>query len=113
MSYSLVFSKQAENDLIEILQYTLDNFGERQYWIYRDLIKEALDLITSDPSYAASRSREELAQGARTYHISRPGFNTSHFLLYRINESEKQVELGRILHESVNTYRHLPTNFSK
>ena len=113
MTYSLVFSKQAETDLIEILQYTLDNFGERQYWIYRDLIKEAVDLITSDPTYIASRARNELAKGARSYHISRPGVKASHFLLYRINESEKQVELGRILHESVDTHRHLPSNFPR
>ena len=111
MSYTLFLSTQAEDDLLDILQYTFDNFGERQYWIYRDLIKEAIDLITETPLHAASRSRNELATDARTYHISKPKFRASHFLLYRINQNELQVELGRILHESVDIDRHLPTNF--
>ena len=113
MSYTLVLSKQAEADLLDVLQYTFDSFGERQYWIYRDLIKEAIDIITETPLNVASRSRDELATGARTYHISKPKFRASHFLLYRINEQEQQVELGRILHETVDLDRQLPTNFKK
>ena len=111
MSYTLVFSKQAEQDLIDILQYTLNNFGERQYWIYRSLIKEAIDLITEEPLHVASRSRDELSTGARTYHISKPTFRASHFLLYRINQNTQEVELGRILHNNVDINRQLPTNF--
>ena len=111
MSYTLVLSKQAEADLLDVLQYTFDSFGERQYWIYRDLIQEAINLITETPLHVASRSRHELAVNARTYHISKPKFRASHFLLYRINENEQQIELGRILHENVDIERQLPTNF--
>ncbi|WDE97967.1 type II toxin-antitoxin system RelE/ParE family toxin [Lentisphaera profundi] len=111
MSYTLVLSKQAEVDLLDVLQYTFDSFGERQYWIYRDLIKETIALITETPLHVASRSRHELAADARTYHISNPKSRASHFLLYRINENEQQIELGRILHETVDIERQLPTNF--
>ena len=111
MNYKSVLSKQAEVDLLDVLQYTFDSFGERQYWIYRDLIKDAINLITETPLHVASRSRSELAPGARTYHISKPKFRASHFLLYRINQQEKQIEIGRILHESVDIDRQLPTNF--
>ena len=111
MSYTLILSKQAEVDLLNILQYTFDSFGERQYWIYRDLIKESIGLITETPLHIASRARNELATGARTYHISKPKFRASHFLLYRINDEKQQIEVGRFLHESVDLDRHLPPNF--
>ncbi|NQZ57880.1 MAG: hypothetical protein HRT88_10510 [Lentisphaeraceae bacterium] len=42
MSYGLVLSKQAETDIINILEYTLGTFGEYQYHIYRKLIKDSL-----------------------------------------------------------------------
>ena len=113
MNYTLVFSKHADQDLLDILQYTLDNFGEHQYWIYRSLLKEAVDLITGDPKHVASRSREELCPGARTYHIEQPSKKASHFLLYRINEEKAHVELGRILHEKVDLRRHIPDDFKK
>ncbi len=113
MNYTLVFSKYAELDLLDILQYTLDNFGEQQYWIYRSLLKEAIDLITQDPRHIATRSRDELCPGAKTYHIEQPGIKASHFLLYRINEDKAQVELGRILHEKVDLKRDIPEEFKK
>mgnify|MGYP000613262610 CR=1 FL=1 len=111
MSYTAILSKQADADLLDVLQYTFDNFGERQYWLYRELIKEAIDLITETPLHIASRSRNELASGARTYHISRPNFRASHILLYRINEEKQRIEVARILHETVDIDRHLPTSF--
>jgi plasmid stabilization system protein ParE len=112
MSYKLSFLKLAESDLENILAYTAEHFGEHQYWIYRELLKEAFELLTKDPFTVSSRERNELSIGARTYNISQPDRRASHFILYRFNEEESQVEIGRILHKSMNFENKIPPGFS-
>jgi plasmid stabilization system protein ParE len=70
-----------------------------------------MKLIEKNPFHIASHQRDELSLGARIYNISKPGYQASHFLLYRVNEEKHQVELGRVLHKSVDIKRHLPVDF--
>lgn len=112
MNYELTFLKFAENDLENILIYTAEEFGEHQYWVYRQLLKEAFELLSEDPFNVATKEREELCQGARTYNISQPSRKASHFILYRVNEEKGKVEIGRILHKSMDFCTQLPPEFS-
>mgnify|MGYP000168026645 CR=1 FL=1 len=111
MTYQFKLSLEAERDLHDIFEYTLKNFGQHQYWKYRDVLKQAIELIQSDPYNIASQERTKLDSEARTYNIKRPSHPVSHFLLYRVNEGEKVVELARVLHKSIDIKRQLPEDF--
>ena len=113
MSYKLRFLTIAEKDLEDILYYTAEQFGEQQFWIYRELLAEAFELLSKDPYNVSSRERKELSKGARTYNISQPGRRASHFILYRVNEKAKHVEIGRILHKSMDFEIQVPSEFFK
>jgi len=65
-------------------------------------------------------AREELAAGARTYHLwhsrnrvrKMPGVvrNPRHFLLFRIG-AKGDIEIGRVLHDSMDLASNLPPGY--
>ena len=98
-------------DLESILIYTLETFGEGQYWKYRELLKEAIGILQENPYIITSHERNELAKGARIYNISQLTAKASHFLLYRVNEDAQRIELARILHKSMDFKSQVPPEF--
>ena len=108
MIYDVIFSKYAQDDLESILDYTITTFGENQYWKYRELLKEAILVIQENPYVITSHERNELAEGARIYNISQLTAKASHFLLYRVDESNRRIELARILHKSMDFKSQIP-----
>jgi toxin ParE1/3/4 len=76
--------------------------------------------VAADPQRAGSSSRPEIAASARTYHLiysrdritKRSGrvARPRHFLLYRIR-NDGLVEIGRVLHDSMDLPRHLPDEY--
>ncbi len=83
------------------------------------LVQGILDLA-DDPSRAGSLERSELAKGAKTYHLrhSRDHVGRTigrirkprHFLLYRM-AADGCLEIGRVLHDSMDLVRHLPPDY--
>jgi toxin ParE1/3/4 len=115
-----IFAPAAERDIEEILAWSHEQFGEQARLRYEALLVRAVRDVVEDPNRAGSHTRPEIAAGARTYHVrhsrdrvtrklgrvSRP----RHFLLYR-TMSDGQVEIGRVLHESMDLERHLPDEY--
>jgi len=99
--FLLLLSKWAEDDLAGIADYTLETWGEHQLARYRSLLEQGFDTITRDPNSLRSKAREELFPGCRSLHIGR------HLILYRVKGST--VEIARVLHDSMELERHLPT----
>jgi toxin ParE1/3/4 len=72
--------------------------------------------VSDEPERAGSYHRPEIADSVLTYHLqhSRDRVSSSmakvshprHFLLYRVRP-DGQVEIGRVLHESMDLDRHL------
>jgi len=110
MSFRIRFSKAAVQDIQQVLTFTLEEFGERQYQEYRELIRLALADIASNPLRPTSKHRPELHRNARTFHISRQGKRARHFLIYRIMP-DKVVDVARLLHDSMDLRRHVPRAF--
>jgi toxin ParE1/3/4 len=83
------------------------------------LVRAILD-VASDPDLPGSSRRPEIAATARTYHLihSRNHVATKvgrvkrprHFLLYR-TRPDGIVEIGRVLHESMDLAKHLPDEY--
>ena len=110
MSFTLRFSRTAVRDIEEILAYTLTHFGARKHEQYKALIRQALRDIAADPDRSPAKRRPELHRDVRTFHIARQGRRARHFLLYRV-VGDRFIDIGRLLHDSMDLKRHLPPGF--
>ena len=97
----------AELDFANILKWTTENFGARQSRLYRDTLVQAIGELADGPDIAGSKARDEIMRGLRTLHIARHNRRGRHFLLYRTVPG-RIIEIGRILHDSMDMRRHVP-----
>ena len=114
---TLRLSGHAEEDIVAILALSLDKFGASACRRYEALFVTAFDSLCKDPDLFGSIARPEFGDSVRTYHLrfSRDEARTDegivqrprHVLAYRIR-SEHELEVVRILHDSMELLRHLP-----
>lgn len=104
-------SKPAQDDFIQILEWTQAAFGDVGRARYENLISTALIDLRNDPKRAGVRQREDIGRGVCTYHLasSRKRINTSnqvakprHFVLFRV--SRHVIEVARLLHDAMDFY---------
>ena len=115
-----VISLAAERDIESILAWTHKHFGASQRLHYEALLVRAILDVADDAERAGSQNRPEIARAARTYHLyhSRNRVEAAvgrvrhprHFLLYRTFD-DGGVEIGRVLHDSMNLSQHLPEEY--
>jgi toxin ParE1/3/4 len=118
--FRVVLAPAAEDDIVKILAWSHEHFGEQPRLRYEALLTQAIVDIAENPERAGSMSREELAVGARTYHLwhSRQRTDKSvgvvskprHFLLFRLN-TEGGIEIARVLHDSMDLASNLPDGY--
>ncbi|MES9952558.1 MAG: type II toxin-antitoxin system RelE/ParE family toxin [Candidatus Thiodiazotropha sp. 6PLUC2] len=96
-SHQLVIAPAAKNDLKEIFQYGLRQWGQSQSESYLTTIKKQLWLLTQQPLMGTERS--ELLPDSRSLPIE------SHTLFYRVTVN--RVEIIRVLHGRQDPQRHL------
>jgi toxin ParE1/3/4 len=116
----LVIAPKARSDIATILAWTHENFGPLTLKRYSKLIETAIAQIAANPDLAGSAKRPEIADSCRTYHLfhsrKRAGTRANrigdprHFLLYRVTDAGV-VELGRVLHDSMDLLQHLPAEY--
>lgn len=112
----VIIAPKARSDIADILAWTEENFGPRTTARYGRLIATAIEHVAANPELVGSVPRPEIAAHCRTYHLdfSRKAAGRAgdrirhprHFLVYRVTDSGV-VEIGRILHESMELQRHL------
>ena len=95
--HKLSISRQADNDLVSISQYTSAEFGESKARKYRDHLKGCFDALLTNPHLG--RSAEELAPGLRRIR------QQAHVVFYL--PTEEEVLIVRVLHHSMDFERHL------
>ncbi|MBT9595206.1 MAG: type II toxin-antitoxin system RelE/ParE family toxin [Vitreoscilla sp.] len=107
-------SDAAQVDVIDILAWTHEQFGEAARLRYENLIVAALRDVATQPDRPGSIARLELGTGVRSWHLqlSRhhvgPGAavrRPRHFLVYRIEPA--LLVVGRVLHDAMELARHL------
>ena len=113
-------SPLAEADLEAILTWTHEHFGERGRLRYEALLIRAILDVATDPQRPGCQSRPELAADALTYHLLHSRDHVPkvtgrvrkprHFLLVRI-AGDGCLEIGRVLHDSMDLDRHLPEGY--
>ena len=101
MAYNL--STYAERDIENILTYTIETWGIRQFQKYRDLINHSLDLIGNNPDALTVRKREELFEGGNSYSFGK------HVVFFRVKNDI--IEIVRILHQKMDVESHIPEEY--
>lgn len=109
------FSNAAQEDVINVLAWTHEQFGEPARQRYENLIVAALRDVATEPDRPGSIARPELGSGVRTWHLrlsrAHAGAGADavrrprHFLVYRLEP--ELVVIGRFLHDSMELTRHM------
>jgi plasmid stabilization system protein ParE len=99
----VVLHQRVDAQIIDVLGYTLEQFGEAKYLEYRELIGLALAALEVAPTQG--KRRPEIHADAWTYHISRPGRRARHLFLYRIRDA---VEVASFLYDAMDLPRQRP-----
>ncbi|RYG77220.1 type II toxin-antitoxin system RelE/ParE family toxin [bacterium] len=99
-------TRAARRDIVDALQTSRNEFGERKATEYDQLVQLSLREIAMNPTGVRSRPREDLAPAARTMHIARHGRNARHLFVYVI-EPNGTVRVLRLLYDSMDLKRHL------
>ena len=113
-------SDAAQVDVINILVWTHEQFGEAARMRYESLIVAALRDVATQSDRPGSIARPELGTGVRSWHLrlSRDHMATSatvvrrprHFLVYRIDPA--MLVVGRVLHDAMELARHFDPDTS-
>lgn len=108
-------SDAAQADVIDILAWTQEQFGEAARLRYESLIVAALRDVATQPDGPSSIERPELGAGVRSWHLrlSRDRVDIGagmfrrprHFLIYRVEPA--LLVVGRVLHDAMESARHL------
>ncbi|RUI00809.1 type II toxin-antitoxin system RelE/ParE family toxin [Pseudomonas aeruginosa] len=110
-------SHDAQADIVDILRFTHNRFGDAARRRYQALIGAALEAVATDPQQVGSISREELGAGLRSIHLiycrSMPKIGKvirpRHLVFYRV-ATDQVLEVVRVLHDSMELERHLARN---
>lgn len=97
MSYQLAIAPAAKNDLKDIYQYGLRQWGRAQSESYLSSIKNQFWSLTQQPFMGTER--HELLPDTRSLPVE------SHTLFYRVTANS--VEIIRVLHGRQDPQRHL------
>jgi toxin ParE1/3/4 len=97
---------QAEQDYVEILQWTTTNFGEGQASTYAETIALAIAALEDGPNVLGARTRDDIQPGIRTLHVARQARAGRHFVVFRVTGAA--IDILRLLHDSMDLPRHLP-----
>ncbi|MFG6455889.1 type II toxin-antitoxin system RelE/ParE family toxin [Roseateles sp. BYS96W] len=107
-------SDSAQADVIRILAWTQEQFGENGRSRYEGLIVAALRDVATQPERPGSLARPELGAGVRSWHLrlSRHHAGSAalvrrprHFVIYRA-ELDLLV-VARVLHDAMELAKHL------
>ena len=90
-------SPQAERSLIQISDYTLKNFGERQRKKYLTALRKHIRAAAANPKQG--RARNEIKQGYYSMQAEK------HHIYYRIGDAH--IDIIDVLHQSMEPSLHL------
>ena len=89
MNYKI--SKEAEKDLEKIWLYTFETWSLEQADYYYDLLLDEIEYLAENPKFG-----QDFSHLRKGYFRSRV---KSHFIFYKINLKNEEIEIIRILHE--------------
>jgi toxin ParE1/3/4 len=98
--------QHAEQDLAQILQWTLKTFGKDQASLYAETLVLAIAALEDGPDVLGAKKRDDIQPGIRTLHVAREGRAGRHFVMFRAVGS--CIDVLRLLHDGMDLPRHWP-----
>ncbi|MCC6371353.1 MAG: type II toxin-antitoxin system RelE/ParE family toxin [Bacteroidia bacterium] len=95
----LKVSKEAERDLEKIWLYTFENWSLEQAERYLNLIFDEMDYLCLKPTSGLDFGN--IRQGYWRSKVK------SHFIFYKINHKQNELDVIRVLHEVMDIENHL------
>ena len=92
-----LLSQQAKKSLVQISQYTYENFGQRQATTYLKKLRERMREVAIDPKKGKDRS--DIKTGYYSIQAEK------HHIYYRLQNTH--IEIIDVLHQSMEPKRHL------
>ena len=92
-----LFSKEAENDLIEIYRYGYINYGENRAELYIEALKEKCQFLADMPNLCSDR--DEFSPPVKVHH------HKKHLIIYVIEGDS--ILIVRVLHDRMNFQQHM------
>jgi len=87
--WTVRLAQQAEQDYVEILQWTTKTFGEGQASTYAETMAVAIEALEGGPDVLGARARDDIQPGIRTLHVARQGRAGRHFVVFRVAGSAR------------------------
>ena len=91
MKYKI--SNEAQNDIEDIWLYTFETWSIEQANRYYNLILDEIEYLAENPD--SGKDYSHVREGYFRAKVK------SHFIFYRINQSENEIEIIRILHQQM------------
>jgi len=88
---------KAKSDLVDIADYTFDEWGAEQEELYLRMLQKAFQSLSDNPN--SGRAIDEIVPGLRRLLAGR------HIILYFVGE--RHVDIVRVLHHSMDVVHHL------
>lgn len=89
MNYKI--SIEAKNDIEKVWLYTFENWSLEQADRYLDLIMDEIEYIAENPN--SGKDFSDVRKGYLKTRIK------SHFIFYKVNKKQNEVEIIRVLHQ--------------
>jgi toxin ParE1/3/4 len=96
----------AASDFQRILEWTAEQFGERQAFVYAETLAMALEALAEGPSVIGAKPRDEIIKGLFSLHVARRGRKGRHFIMFRVAPRDHAIDVLRLLHDSMDLPRH-------
>ncbi|MBU2513290.1 type II toxin-antitoxin system RelE/ParE family toxin [bacterium] len=97
MSSGYRLTPAADQDIVEIWQYTAETWGVSQADKYLDQIEQCLKGLVENQKLG--KPRDEIRKGYRSLHCE-------HHLIFYRERPKKQIEVVRLLHERMDHQTH-------
>lgn len=107
LAWQVRLASEAEQDLLDIILWTAENFGNKQAEHYAETIALAIEALHDGPDILGSKVRDEIGMGIRTLHVARQGRKGRHFVAFSVSEGHI-INILRLLHDSMDLAIHLP-----
>lgn len=113
-------STSAQADIVDMLAWTQEKFGELARLRYERLLVTAMRDIAAEPQRIGTIERPELGNNVCSYHLRHSRERAMHesgivrqprhLLLFRFARADL-IGIGRVLHDAMEIERHLPENY--
>ena len=107
LAWHIHLADQAEQDLLDVIRWTNENFVTRQAEQYAETIALAIEALHDGPEILGAKLRNDIAEGIHTLHVARQGRKGRHFVAFSVSEGHI-INVLRLLHDCMDLAMHLP-----